>query len=395
MRTRVKAGGLTVQAIAGTDAVFLGLDLDESIHKECLGLSIHRTDHTDGEQYWIGGFKTFESVVRFPDPNAIYSTRDHPVQSFMWGDYSAKPRHDYTYRVVPRYGRPKDLFDKEGVEATVDVSTGDPETGVHGIYFNRGVASSQVYARKFGAAPPSLPPDKQAEALKWLSRGLMEGLLRFIARADSDRYALRAAVYQFTQPDVLRAFREAHLAGADVRIVYHGDGSEGVANDDAVAQALIKTLTKRRTNAVIAHNKFIVLCEKQANGDLSPLAVWTGSTNLSEGGIYGHSNVGHAVRDPAVAAAYLAFWTELWDDPEHRDLKAWTDANDPFDPRRSSRRLRSRTCSALGPASRPCAGTRNGSARRRSLPPSPRRSVSRRSSRTRCPAREITSPTSC
>ena len=48
---------------------------------------------------------------------------------------------------------------------------------------------------------------------------------------------------------------------------------------------------------------------------LTPLAVWTGSTNMSQGGIFGHSNVGHEVRDPAVAGQFLTYWTELATDP--------------------------------------------------------------------------------
>src|SRR4029453_15393966 len=36
-----------------------------------------------------------------------------------------------------------------------------------------------------------------------------------------------------------------------------------------------------------------------------PVAVWTGSTNISAGGIFGHSNVGHVVWDEGVATKYL------------------------------------------------------------------------------------------
>lgn len=44
-----------------------------------------------------------------------------------------------------------------------------------------------------------------------------------------------------------------------------------------------------------------------------PVAVWTGSTNISPGGIFGHSNVGHEIWDGAIAKRYLAFWTRLSD----------------------------------------------------------------------------------
>ena len=332
MRRRVENNGVTIQAIAGTHSVFLGFDLGSEVRAECLGFSIHREDHKENEQYWVSGFKTFRSVVPNPDPATFYSSRDHPFQTFYWGDYTAKPNHEYTYRVVPRFGKPKNLQDRSGIEATIDISTGDPDSAPHGIYFNRGVAASQAYANRFGLPPKKLPPEKQKEAFDWLSRGLKEALLAFIGQAKSSGYALRAAVYQFTHPDVLAAFREAHLKGADVKIVFHArtDDTEGPPNIAAVEQAQIKGLTIPRTKAPIAHNKFIVLCKKKSNGTLDPVAVWTGSTNLSEGGIFGHSNVGHAVRDPAVASKYLAYWAQVSENPDPDVLQAWVDAQSPF-----------------------------------------------------------------
>lgn len=50
--------------------------------------------------------------------------------------------------------------------------------------------------------------------------------------------------------------------------------------------------------------------------------MWTGGTNSSDGGIFGHSNVGHLVEDEAVAAKFLDYWTLLskdLDTPEMRD----------------------------------------------------------------------------
>ena len=111
MRKRVSEGGVTVQAIAGNHAVFLGLDLSDAARAGCLGWSIHREDHTENEDHWLAGFKTFEAVVPNPDPAVTYLSSDHPMQTFYWGDYSAKPAHDYTYRLVPRFGAPGALKD--------------------------------------------------------------------------------------------------------------------------------------------------------------------------------------------------------------------------------------------------------------------------------------------
>ncbi len=79
-----------------------------------------------------------------------------------------------------------------------------------------------------------------------------------------------------------------------------------------------------RTNTTISHNKFIVLLK-----DGNPIQVWTGSTNLTAGGIFGQSNVGHTVRDEEVAQAYLDYWEKLRTDPVKRksspeDIRNWT-----------------------------------------------------------------------
>lgn len=333
MRVRSVSGGVTVQAVAGNHGVFLGLDLDPAARQGCLGFAIHRTDHTEDEQYWLSGFKTFRSVVPIPDPKQMYSSWDHPVQSFYWGDYSAKPIHEYEYRVVPRYGAPGSLTVQDAVEATVAVRTGDPATGTHGIYFNRGVAASQAYARKFGAMPGNLPAPLRAEAMTWLSRGLDEALVGYIGQAAAPGTALRAAVFEFSEPGALAAFQAARDRGGDVHIVYHAKNDDtGAENEQAIADSGIdRAILTPRRNPQLAHNKFIVYCTKAGDGRLIPVSVWTGSTNLSTGGIFGHSNVGHVVRDPAVAGRYLSYWNELSGDPAVRDLRTWMAANNGFD----------------------------------------------------------------
>jgi len=39
--------------------------------------------------------------------------------------------------------------------------------------------------------------------------------------------------------------------------------------------------------------------------------VWTGSTNISAGGIFGHSNVGHVIWDEGIAQLFLDYWDRL------------------------------------------------------------------------------------
>jgi phosphatidylserine/phosphatidylglycerophosphate/cardiolipin synthase-like enzyme len=65
----------------------------------------------------------------------------------------------------------------------------------------------------------------------------------------------------------------------------------------------------------IQHNKFMVLLKGASK---KPSEVWTGSTNISVGGITGQTNVGHWVRDAAIAAQFEAYWQLLATNPGSR-----------------------------------------------------------------------------
>lgn len=317
MRLRKKKGGLTVHAIAGNYVVLLGFDVTASKRKGLLGFSIYRRDHTEDEGYWLKGFRTFEETDPMPAPGSLVSTHEHPIQGFSWGDYTAKPDHKYTYRVVARYGKPKMLH--EGPEVSVTVETMSVDRGEYAIFFNRGVAGSQAYARRFDDVAPDKikDPKKRAEAFAWLSRGLEEAILAFIGQARTKRHALRAAVYEFSHAPVLEAFAKA-AKKADVKIVYdRRKAGPWKATEAAADKAGIrKLMIKRETNSAIAHNKFIIFLE-----DGKPKQVWSGSTNFTSGGIFGQSNVGHIIRDEALAQKYLDYWTRLSADPDFKVIR--------------------------------------------------------------------------
>ena len=311
MRARAVRDGLRVQAIAGTHTVLLGLDLDAPAG--CLGFAIHRTDHTEGESYWLRGLRTFASVAPDPMPGSDYSTAEHPVQGFQWGDYTAKPGHRYTYRISAMQGAPGALTQRARVQVTLTTELEDD--GAHGVYFNRGVAGSQAFVKRYGSRTP-LGTDETSPAFRWLSRGLAEAFARFCGEALGPDWGLRGAFYEFTWATGLASLRAAVDRGADVRLLVHGRdrGADDTTADQARAAAAAAGLddpavTRWRVEAnssALMHHKFLVLTHLGA-----PVAVWTGSTNLTMGGIYGHSNVGHLIRDPVVAADFLAAWEAL------------------------------------------------------------------------------------
>jgi len=337
VRVSTALDGLAVHAVAGTHAVLLGFDLTDPAG--CLGFGIHRTDHTEGEGYWLRGMKTFASLVPHPAPGMDFSLRDHPVQGFQWGDYTAKPEHDYTYRVLAWGGTPGALAPL--AEAAVRVTTEAEDDGLHGIWFNRGVAGSQAFVKRFGQYTPPIGASEEHPAFAWLSRGLGEAFLSTVARGTDSTWGLRGAFYEFTWARGLTALADADARGADVALVVHGrdkDAADAVTNSDrtaednrtAVTAAGLDPLVTWRTVAnksALQHNKFLVLTH-----DGAPVAVCTGSTNLTQGAIYGHLNVGHLIHDPGVAGQFLDYWSALADQTNTTArMRTWTGDHNPVE----------------------------------------------------------------
>jgi len=326
MRVTNIADGLKVHAIAGTYVVMLGFDLPQAECEGLLGFSIHRTDHTENEAGFLKAMKVFsETDPGFP-AGSLYSTKDHPIQSFQWADYSAKPDHHYTYTITAQTGVPTNLTPH--AVTVIDITTESPETGDHDVYFNRGIAGSQAYVRRFGDRAPEDVPNRKA--FEWLSRGLNEALEVYIRYCVPGRDALRIAAYEFNYDRFLELVKEVLDTGVDVQIVYDArKDSPKIKNIAAVhANGLDgANISFQRTQpkSYISHNKFIVKLR-----DGQPQSVWTGGTNFSEGGIYGHSNVAHVVEEPAVAQKFLDYWNELMQDPPSAPLKDRVEAISPL-----------------------------------------------------------------
>jgi phosphatidylserine/phosphatidylglycerophosphate/cardiolipin synthase-like enzyme len=311
MKVTSSSGPLSAQAIAGNDVVLIGIDHERAAMPGIHGFGIERLDHTEGEHRWLPNRLRFTGA-----PAGAWTTDVNPLQTFLWGDYTAKPGHDYTYIVHSLAGTPGQVLTSRE-EVTLPISTGQP--GTQGVWFNRGAISSQAYAERFHNAEPQDVPNDAAWI--WLSRGLEEALLAFIGRALDASWELHGCFYEFQLPAVLDAFGVAARAGASVKLIVD-DGNP--KNHDAVSSAGIGDLIALwRAHAKIPHNKFIV-----ASHAGTPVAVWTGSTNVTLNGVFGQSNVGHSIDDPAIAAAYLAYWTRLLDDPPYSALNDWVDAND-------------------------------------------------------------------
>jgi phosphatidylserine/phosphatidylglycerophosphate/cardiolipin synthase-like enzyme len=308
-----------------------------------------------------------------PEQDApMVSSARAPLQKFRWGDYTLDPGKRYRYRVVPRYGTAEEVirdgkeserrrqFDDIAGGVSVEVRTEDNHGREVAVFFNRGAAASRAYNNRYGDNDPEDIPD----ALWWLSRGLEEALIGFIGQAVDGTYAVHAAIYEFQKPTLLEALTRAAGRGVDVKVAFHArckivkgepDPKDKTAgrNLDAIAQAGIKLgraaaavkpaasnkkgapqAAAANANAVIAmprdadpqgaimHNKFVVLLKKGAGGAFEPIAVWTGSTNWTDGAIYGQLNVGHATFNAAVAKAYDEYFQLLFDNSSASVMKS-------------------------------------------------------------------------
>lgn len=323
MRTSNTSGGLLVSVVAGTYVVMLGFDLPEAECADLKGFSVHRTSHDENESCFMKGMKVFRETDPGLPAGQKVSTRNHPIQSYQWADYSAKPGKRYTYTVSALKGSPERLV--EHATTSVTVTTESPENGNHDIYFNRGVAGSQEYTRRFGDLPPNKIANSQA--FIWLSRGLYEAMEDFVNNCVPGYHALRICAYEFNYAPFLNLLKQAYNSGVEIELIYDArKTSPREGNRAAVTAAGIQSLrTERTKGSAISHNKFMVKLE---NG--KPVSVWTGGTNFSEGGIFGHSNVAHVVEDTAIAKKYFDYYKLLEADPTSAKLRPKVEALSPL-----------------------------------------------------------------
>ena len=112
--------------------------------------------------------------------------------------------------------------------------------------------------------------------------------------------------------------------GIDVKIVYHDTTAEGKdgPNETAMEAAGLpindQKTTFKRSKTKIPHNKFIV----RLAGGTDPVEVWTGSTNFTDSGFLGQTNVGHRIADANAAKDYFEFWKIVKTDPERDAARA-------------------------------------------------------------------------
>jgi phosphatidylserine/phosphatidylglycerophosphate/cardiolipin synthase-like enzyme len=327
-----------VKAYAGTNGVMLAFDLDETRKPGLLGFAV-RQKETGKDPQWLLNSLTFPGKTHtIPKWNATPSNIA-PIQKFRWADYTIERGTTCRYRVHPAYGDPNSPELAEPLE--VEVTTDDGKPAGHGVSFNRAVAASQSFGRKFANVDklldenPGLPIEEWPQSpRKWLENGLLDRILKFIGRAKNEKWAMDVAIYEYELGSIVNAVNDAHKRKVDVRVLYHSKAGDDQteANELSLKKLPVKKKRARVTNKIF-HDKFIILSKLNAAGERVPQALLCGSTNFTENGVYRQANVVHETDNPTLAGSYLALFESIWADPTNVSAtKGWIDTNNAMNP---------------------------------------------------------------
>ena len=327
-----------VKAYAGTNGVLLAMDLAEPRRKGLLGFAIEKQQ---GDKPWLFLFNslTFPGKAHtFAQYHATPSDKA-PLQKFRWADYAVNPGTTMHYRVHLAYGTADAPQLGEALELSITSDDGHPAS--QSVIFNRAVAASQAFQRKFPdldaqiSANRNLPIEAWPDAARlWLENGLLERLLGYIERAVDARWALDIAIYEYQLQAIVEAVNAAFARGVQVRVLYHAraDDPDTTLNETSLAQLPASSKRGRVTHDIF-HDKFIVLSRVDGAGQRQPQAVLCGSTNFTANGVYRQANVVHTLDDVTIATRYLQTFEEVWANPANVGAtRTWITERNPMDP---------------------------------------------------------------
>ena len=325
-----------VKAYAGTNGVLLAMDLAEPRRKGLLGFAIEKQA---GDKPWLFLFNSLtfpDKAHTFPQFHATPSDKA-PLQKFRWADYAVNPGVTIHYRVHLAYGSPDAPQLGEALEVSVTSDDGQPAS--QRVMFNRAVAASQAFQRKFPEVDALISANKKLSIeewpdapRRWLENGLLGRLIGFIDRALDANWALDVAIYEYELPVIVAAVSAAHARGAQVRVLYHAEPDDDTTLRNEASLENLPAANKRgRVTHNIFHDKFIVLSRVEANGTLTPEAVLCGSTNFTANGVYRQANVIHVLDDSRISDSYRQVFEQIWHAPADVDAtRDWLTQHNPM-----------------------------------------------------------------
>jgi hypothetical protein len=244
-----------------------------------------------------------------------------PIQKYLWTDYYVKMGDIVCYKVIPMIhsanGLTKDLTNASDWCPFVSIGNSTNSEA----YFNRGMVSSQFVARRLNGIPNKEKKAKLKDNLtkedsvirQFMGGNLSAALYQLLEGVAGNKdQRVYAALYELDEPGLIKRLnaigKRAHVILANGAF---GDGG----NDPQAPHADLLTkvdLTRRIVGTPhFAHNKFLIVTEKQSDGKEHPIKVWTGSTNWTLNGLYTQVNNAVILTDKAVLDYYFAEWAAI------------------------------------------------------------------------------------
>ncbi|VAW72358.1 hypothetical protein MNBD_GAMMA12-1747 [hydrothermal vent metagenome] len=330
MRRIAENNGVRVKAYSGTTGVLLAFNLKPEKRKNILGFAISReilSGRGTGRINWLQGILDFEGSTK--GPGELVASNIAPIQKFRWSDYAVYPDTIYAYTIHPVYRSGTNIITANNRRTfletgpRVEIMT-QGFSSEDAIIFNRAVASSQAFSRRFTDLDEQIEKARKAgtlgtktlpqNALDWLSRGMVERMEEFLNQAKDSRWAIDLAIYEYHLPRLHNAMVEAGKRGVKIRILYHSKKNDNASKEN---EHLLNTpvipgaILFPRVTSAIMHNKFVVLSRISNNNNYRAEAVLAGSTNWTENGCYRQANVVHMTRTPGILENYAQMFNTL------------------------------------------------------------------------------------
>ena len=303
---------MSVRAIANNDMVYLQWTCDAKI-PGCLGFSVHRIDLANNQSEPLPTWVGFQA-----DPNVHHEVRDSdrwPIQKFQWKDVTARRGGRFKYRIIPMIGEPASVAPDPLLAQESNEVTLDPHHGPFGIYFNRGIISTQAIVDLLPKMPDGCPDSEAlrrligqptAEVRERLAGDLNEVVPSLLARAQAEGGECYCALYELNDTELVQALLDSERA----HIILSNTGEDDWTNQEArtaLHDAGKDVMDRMLRRDHIGHNKFVVYVDPQG----VPRAVLTGSTNWTSTGLCSQTNNTVIVESEPLARHYLDYWRAL------------------------------------------------------------------------------------
>jgi phosphatidylserine/phosphatidylglycerophosphate/cardiolipin synthase-like enzyme len=331
---------ITIKAYANTDHAYVVWrpDPEEPI-ESCLGFALYRRIKGKSAQI-VETFVGPKTETKIPagthKPSTVW-----PIQKYMWSDYLVPSGVTVQYQAVAMCGDSfDDLKPGEASDWSGSVSLAvDPKALIQSS-FNRGVVSTQWVARQLVEAKGkslktlvTIPSGKSNKVRDFLGGTLKEHLLGLLNEQDEAGAHIYASLFELNDPEVLPAIlrfgQRAHVVLSDgthaapkakKKATKHpkaksakGSKAGVIDENEAARQELrdghVEVHDRMVTGNHFCHHKFIVFTNPR--NTVKAAMVWTGSTNLTYGGVCTQANNGVLIKDAAIADRFLQQWKTL------------------------------------------------------------------------------------